>query len=222
VILPDTFQALWILLLAFLPGALYVWAFEREAGGWGLGVTDRVLRFVGVSAVFHALAAPLSYLAYQHYVRTGSLAQGRPLPLWLWLVPVVYVAVPTIAGSVTGSATADGKRWIRYVAGRSPAPRAWDHLFSAHDLTGWVRLRLKDGDWIVGAYAQSDNRRLRSYASGYPAAQDLYLVETVECEPGTGAFVVDAEDKPIPRGMGVLVRWEEVMYLEFIDSRPGG
>ena len=107
----DTFQALWILLLAFLPGALYVWAFEREAGGWGLGVTDRVLRFVGVSAVFHA---------------------------------------------------------------------------------------------------------------GYPGAQDLYLVETVECEPGTGAFVVDSNDRPIPRGMGVLVRWDEVMYLEFIDSRPGG
>jgi hypothetical protein len=70
--LVDTFQALWILLLAFLPGAPYVWAFEREAGGWGLGVTDRLLRFVGVSAVFHALAAPLTYIAYQHYVLTGT------------------------------------------------------------------------------------------------------------------------------------------------------
>ena len=218
----DTFQALWILLLAFLPGALYVWAFEREAGGWGLGVTDRLLRFVGVSAVFHALAAPLTYIAYQHYVLTGRLAHGKALPLWLWLVPLVYVAVPAVAGSITGSATADGKRWIRYVAGRSPAPRAWDHLFSAHDLTGWVRLKMKDNNWIVGAYAQSDNGRLRSYAAGYPSAQDLYLVETVECEPTTGAFVVDANDKPIPRGMGVLVRWDEVMYLEFIDSRPSG
>jgi uncharacterized protein DUF6338 len=220
--LVDTFQALWILLLAFLPGALYVWAFEREAGGWGLGVTDRLLRFVGASAVFHALAAPLTYIAFQHYVVTGRLAHGRALPLWLWLVPLIYVAVPTVAGSVIGSATADGRRWTRYVAGRSPAPRAWDHLFSAHDLTGWVRLKMKDDAWIVGAYAQSDNRRLRSYAAGYPSAQDLYLVETVECEPATGAFVVDADDKPIPRGMGVLVRWDEVMYLEFIDSRPGG
>ena len=81
---------------------------------------------------------------------------------------------------------------------------------------------MKDNNWIVGAYAQSDNGRLRSYAAGYPSAQDLYLVETVECEPTTGAFVVDANDRPIPRGMGVLVRWDEVMYLEFIDSRPSG
>jgi hypothetical protein len=124
--------------------ALYVWAFEREAGGWGLGVTDRLLRFVGVSAVFHALAAPLTYIAYQHYVLTGRLAGGKALPLWLWLVPAVYVAAPAVAGSVTGSASADGKRWTRYIAGRSPAPRAGDHLFSAHDLTGWVRLKMKD------------------------------------------------------------------------------
>jgi hypothetical protein len=33
---------------------------------------------------------------------------------------------------------------------------------------------------------------------------------------------VDADGKPIPRGMGVLVRWEEVLYLEFIDSRLSG
>ena len=218
----ETFQALWILLLALLPGALYVWAFEREAGGWGLGVTDRLLRFVGVSAVFNALVAPLTYLAYQHYVVTGRFAHGEPLPLWLWLVPIGYVAIPTLTGALIGSATADGRRWTRYIGGRSPAPRAWDHLFSAHDLTGWVRLKMKDSTWIVGAYAQSDNRRLRSYAAGYPGAQDLYLVETVECESATGAFVVDADGKPIPRGMGVLVRWEEVLYLEFIDSRLSG
>jgi len=155
-------------------------------------------------------------------VITGRLAHGAALPLWLWLVPLIYVAVPALAGSVIGSATADGKWWTRYVAGRSPAPRAWVHQLYAHDHTGRVRLKMKDNAWIVGAYAQSDNGRLRSYAAGYPSPQDLYLVETVECEPATGAFVVDANDRPIPRGMGVLVRWDEVMYLEFIDSRPGG
>lgn len=215
----GTFQALGVLLLAFLPGALYVWAFEREAGGWGLGATDRLLRFVGFSAIFHVLVTPLTYIAYRDYVITGRLAQGRPLPLWLWLVPVLYVAVPVIAGSVVGAATAVGKRWTRFIAGRSPAPRAWDHLFSAHDLTGWVRLRLKNEEWIAGAYATGSNRRLRSYAAGYPDAQDLYLVETAECEPQTGRFVLDDDGQPRLRGVGVLIRWEEVMYLEFVDNR---
>jgi hypothetical protein len=215
----GTFQALGVLLLAFLPGALYVWAFEREAGGWGLGATDRLLRFVGFSAVFHVLVAPLTYIAYHDYVITGRLAQGKPLSLWLWLVPVLYVAAPLLAGSAVGAATAAGKRWTRFIAGRSPAPRAWDHLFSAHDLTGWVRLRLKNEEWIVGAYATSDNSRLRSYAAGYPDAQDLYLVDTAECEPQSGRFVLADDGQPRLRGAGVLIRWEEVMYLEFIDNR---
>jgi Family of unknown function (DUF6338) len=187
----STFQALGVLLLALLPGALYVWASEREAGGWGLlGVTDRILRFVGVSAIFHAFIAPLTYIAYRDYVLTGRLARGTPLPLWLWLVPVIYVVIPTSAGFVAGRATAAGKKWTRFIAGRSPAPRAWDHLFSAHDLSGWVRLRLKNDEWIVGAYAVSSNGQLRSYAAGYPDAQDLYLIETAECEPETGKFVL--------------------------------
>jgi Family of unknown function (DUF6338) len=220
-IVVETFQALGVLVLAFLPGALYMWAFEREAGGWGLGVTDRLLRFVGFSAVFHALAAPLTYIAYRDFIVSGRLAHGKALPLWLWLVPVVYVAIPTLAGTFTGVATAAGRNWTRFVAGRSPAPRAWDHLFSAHDLDGWVRVKLKEGGWLAGTFAKSPNGRLRSYAAGYPDAQDLYLAETHECDPQTGEFLVDDEDRPIPRGTGLLIRWEEAQYLEFIDTRPG-
>ena len=37
----GTFQALAVLLLALLPGALYVWAFEREAGGFGTQAEQR-------------------------------------------------------------------------------------------------------------------------------------------------------------------------------------
>jgi hypothetical protein len=216
--LVDTFQALGVLLLALLPGAIYVWAFEREAGGWGLGVTDRLLRFVGVSAVFHVVAAPITYILYQHYIVTGELTHGKPISFWLWLAVVVYVAVPAALGAYVGNATASGKGWTRFIVGRSPAPRAWDHLFSAHDLNGWVRLKLKNDEWVIGAYARSDNGRLRSYAAGYPNAQDLYLLDTAECETQTGKFILDG-GQPKLRGVGVLVRWEEVLYLEFIDSR---
>jgi hypothetical protein len=79
-----------------------------------------------------------------------------------------------------------------------------------------MRLKLKTGEWIVGAYAKSDNSRLRSYAAGYPHDQDIYLVETVECDPMTGKFILDGQN-PRLRGMGVLVRWDEVLYLEFMD-----
>ncbi len=35
--------------LALVPGALYVWGFERVVGNWGVRLSDRLLRFVGVS-----------------------------------------------------------------------------------------------------------------------------------------------------------------------------
>lgn len=212
----GTFQALGVFLLAFLPGALYTWAFERETGGWGLGFTDRLLRFVGVSALFHTLVLPVTYLCFKDFVVTGRLAHGSDIPFWLWPAALGYVAVPIAAGAATGSATAAGKPWTRYLTGRSPAPRAWDHLFSRRDLSGWIRLKLKNGDWIVGAYARSANGRIRSYAAGYPDPQDLYLVETAECEPDTGKFILGSDNRPKLRGVGVLIRWEEVLYLEFI------
>ena len=52
--MPDTFQAIAVLAVALLPGALHVWAFERQAGRWGIGLSDRLLRFVGGSVLFHA------------------------------------------------------------------------------------------------------------------------------------------------------------------------
>jgi hypothetical protein len=74
--MPETFQALMVLVVALLPGALYVWAFERFAGAWGVRFSDRVLRFVEVSAVLHAVAAPLSYWLWAAYIRSGRLVEG--------------------------------------------------------------------------------------------------------------------------------------------------
>jgi hypothetical protein len=59
--MPETFQSLAVLVLALLPGSLYVWAFERQAGAWGIRLADRLFRFVGFSAVLHALIAPITY-----------------------------------------------------------------------------------------------------------------------------------------------------------------
>ena len=59
--MPTSFQAAAVLAIELLPGAMYIWSFERQAGRWGIGLSDRVLRFVGASAIFHAFFAPASY-----------------------------------------------------------------------------------------------------------------------------------------------------------------
>ena len=72
--MPDTFQAVAVAVVALLPGALYVWAFERQAGRWGIGLSDRLLRFVGGSALFHAAAAPLTYWIWADRYRGSGRA----------------------------------------------------------------------------------------------------------------------------------------------------
>ena len=211
----ETFEAIAVAVVALLPGALYVWGFERQVGNWGIGLSDRLFRFFGTSALFHVLIAPITYWLWSTYVRSGRVGEGRPLPLWLWLIVLAYVAVPFLGGTRVGLATRNGEGWARIFTGPDPAPRAWDHFFASRP-DGWVRLRLKSGVWIAGAYAPSDGG-IGSYAAGYPETQDLFLAETVEIDRDTGEFEV-VSGRPVFRGTSLLIRWDEVEFLEFSDG----
>ena len=211
--MPDTFQAIAVLAVALLPGALNVWAFERQAGRWRIGLSDRLLRFVGGSAIFHAAAAPLTYWVWTD--RAPNARTSAPLPWWLWPLVLAYVGVPMLLGTVVGRGVRAEKHWTAWFTGPDPAPRSWDHLFG-QKADGWVRLHMKSGGWLGGAFADANGRR--SYAAGCPEPQDLYLAAAVELDQETGEFVVDDDGNvPLLEG-GLLVRWEEVEHLEFIDA----
>jgi hypothetical protein len=209
----DTFQAIAVFVLALVPGSLYFWAFERQTGRWGVGLSDRVLRFVGASALFHVAFAPASYWLWAN--EWPKARDGEPLSLWLWALALLYAALPLVAGSAVGFGTHRNKPWARLFAGPHPAPRAWDFLFECKD-EGWVLLRLKSGVWVGGAYGRVGGTA--SYNAVYPESQDLFLAAAAEVDAETGEFMVD-EDGDIPlRPGGLLVRWDEVEYLEFIDA----
>ena len=200
--------------VAVLPGALYTWAFERLVGRWGVGLADRAMRFIGASAVFHALAAPGSYWVWSELVRDGRAANGEPLPLQAWAVPLLFVGVPIALGTAAAWGHRAGKGWARVFTGSDPAPRAWDYLFQGHP-DGWIRCRMKSGVWVAGAFADYNGRR--SYVGGYPEPADLYLAVGVDVDAETGEFLV-VDGRPALRESGLLLRWEEVEYLEFIDA----
>ncbi|WP_043503688.1 DUF6338 family protein [Georgenia sp. SUBG003] len=212
--MPTSFQAAAVLVLALVPGALYIWSFERQAGRWGIGLSDRIFRFVGASAIIHALLAPATYWFWS--TQWPRLRQQDDPSWWLWALAMGYVALPLLAGSWIGCATRTGSGWALFFTGPDPAPRAWDHLFQGKR-DGWVRLRLKSGTWVGGAYATSETG-LRSYTAGYPEEQDLFLATTVEVDPGTGEFLFDESGNVRLQDGGLLVRWEEVEYLQFIDA----
>jgi hypothetical protein len=211
--MPTTFAALSVAVLAILPGALYSWSLERLTGRWGIGLADRTLRFIGISAIFHAVSAPVTYWLWANW---WPMAQaGASLPLWLWLIVVAFIGLPLLAGYLSGEGVRRQRRWARLLLGPDPAPRAWDAVFRPGS-SGWIRLRLKSGRWLGGAFAQNGDRR--SYAAGYGDVQDLFLSLTVAVDPNTGEFCLDSQGSVVVHQGGILIRWDEVEYLSFTDA----
>jgi hypothetical protein len=222
---PDTFEALAVTLLAILPGALYTWASERETGAWGIKLSDRVLRFVGVSAIFLAFyAVPLRWI-WNHYLHIATatsngktvfvnqVANGGDLPRGWWLIPILYVVVPFLLGTLVGRIVAQRRtypRAARILAGANPAPTAWDDFFSRRP-GAFLRVRLtKDagGDWMGGRFGKE------SYASGYgeePA--DLYLEQVLRLT-SDGEFQKDSQGRVVRTGFGALLRRDNIDIIE--------
>lgn len=210
----QTLENALIVALIALPGAAYTWGFEQTVGGWGAGLADRTLRFVGGSVVFGVLTAPLIYWFYVQ-VRSGRLGHGQ---FWwpAWPLLAGYLIVPFAAGRITGHAVQSGRRWPRVMVGSAPAPRAWDHVFLA-GRSAYVRIRLKDATagtdgWVLGIF--SPHPELGAYASGPPNDPDLYLSDTAVAVPGTGEFMRDANGTPFLKGSGLLIRYDEILYVE--------
>ncbi len=205
-------ESLLILAITVFPGAMFVWALERRVGKWEFGLSDRALRFVVFSAMLHAPAFPFTAWLVTTYV-TGE----RPAPWGIaWGTLVLYTFVPAVLGGIVGRGARSRSWWSELFTGRDPAPQAWDDLFQLRRHTGWIRLKLKSGAWIGGAWVEDDERGLRSYAAGFPHPSDLYLAETMDIDPDDGSFVLYDHGEPVRRNAGVLVRWDEAEYLEFV------
>ncbi len=220
--MPTTLQAVLAIVLIVLPGAIYLWGFEREAGKWAIGISDTVLRFVAASAIFQAIAFGPLYLLYERYAhhevsRLGRVTFENPLadghvPWWLALVPLAYVGLPAAIGTVVGRSVRSDKpfaqRFARVMVGSDPAPRAWDDLFAGRP-SGTVRARLKgDRSWVGGFFGDD------SYAAGYPETpQDLLLEESYKMTED-GSFA-ENDGEFVALGSRLLVRFEEIDVLEF-------
>ncbi|MDE0437989.1 MAG: DUF6338 family protein [bacterium] len=201
-----------LVLIGLLPGALFVWTFERWAGRFGIGLRDRALRFIGVSAVILSIVAGPLYWVYMNY--WDAFINRQVLPWWFWGFPILYTVVPVAAGSALGFGWKKNWVWARVLIGRDRAPRAWDHLFQDCPVGG-IRLKMKSGTWLGGVYAEASDGG-RPFASGYPEPQELYLPRVVALNPSTGGMLTDDNDEPLVLDMGILVRWDEIEFLEFI------
>lgn len=184
---PTSLIALAIVVVAVLPGSMYTWAFERQVTAYGATLADRVLRFIALSVIFHLALGPFEYWLFRSAFAGEEFGGGQFAIAWIAVL--VLVAVPAAAGAIIGGLYAsrsdrDGWSWIRrhlsasgedkalgLLLGRTPAPRAWDNLFSER-LNLYFRIETVDGTAVAGLFAD------KSYAGGYPNDADLYLEQS--------------------------------------------
>lgn len=205
-------------MFAILPGALATWGFEREAGAWGAGLADRVLRFLGWSAVLHAVAAPVTFLLWRECVRdppgqtTSPLIEGK-IPFWAWPVFLGYLVLPLLGGTVVGRASRHQRSWAKALVGEYPVPTAWEHVIRERP-SGIIRIRLKSKVYAGGLFQALDNGET-AYAAGYSSTPlDIWLVRVVVVDADTGQFILRPDGSPQVLDSGMLVRYEEIETLE--------
>jgi hypothetical protein len=206
-----TFEALGVVAVALLPGAVYTWSFERIAGRWGVALSDRLYRFIGLSAFYQALIAPITWKIWLDYLKHGA-SKGDELPIWLWPAGIGYLAIPAVVGFLLAKGFRSGNVAAKAFVGATAAPTAWDAVFSG-EIPAYVLMRLKSGRWVGGEYADG------SHVAGYPEPADIYLARELAVSQEQGDFELDELGAPRPLGgFGLLVRWSEIEYLEIAGN----
>ena len=112
---------------------------------------------------------------------------------WLWPLAIAYVLVPAGLGTWIAHAFNANQEWAVRIVRPTSAPTAWDALFSGNPVGTDVLMKLKSE----------------------PA--DIYLITELKVDQETGDFARDANGDELPVGSGLLVRWDEVEYLEVSD-----
>lgn len=171
---PSSTIALAVLIVGVLPGSMYTWAFERQAGAYGSTLADRALRFVAISVILHLALGWGEYWLFREAFSNDRFWAGEFAAAWGAVC--LLVAIPAVFGGWVGSAYANRatskvpKVILRLLIGPTPAPSAWDNIFSERPAVH-LRIETVGGETLAGVFAD------KSYAGGFPHQSDLYLEE---------------------------------------------
>jgi len=195
-------ETLFLTLAFIVPG--FIWHYVQSAFMPRKTETTQLLllQFLTFSCFNYAL---WSWLIYMSLVT--EYASKHPATVsFMWVV--IILASPVMMGILTG--------WLRQkqvvrnilskmgLASLHPIPTAWDYKFHNTRSYVWIQIALKDGGKIAGLYGSE------SFSSSSPNERDLYIQKAVRIENGKW--------KKIDRSDGVLVKGDQIKYIEFIKD----
>lgn len=214
--MPTSLEALIIAGVFVVPGLLFERGIEIKVAYWRTGIVERILRFLMWSLAIQIVVAPISYPIWKLSANTpvASMPVWHGLVAWLWLIAVSASSYGF--GLLVGNATTAGRKWSTWIIGREAAPTAWDHLWHL-GTPGFVRVRLKSGRYLAGWWCGEG----QAFASSHPQNEaDIFLPYQISVNSTTGEFVMDERNAPKLKNWGLLLRWEEIEALEFLEAWP--
>ena len=199
----DGTESLFLILAFVIPG--FIWNCIHSV--FNPRKTERtqllLLRFLTFSCINYGLWSWLLYLVFvSEFFEKSDLFTGIA---WVTIILVSPVGL----GFTTGLLSQ--KELFRRVFTRMGLssihgiPTAWDYKFSKTRKSVWVQVTLKDGKKISGLYG------CQSFASSVAEERDLYLQQAVRVSK-------DGDWERLKRTDGVLIKGNEIKYIEFIRT----
>ncbi len=197
--MPTTFSAVLVIVAFLIPGfvasKILSMAYSRSAISEG----QTILEAITLSCLNYALVSWLLAWAWiQHWYE-------QPLLLVAVVFCVLFVTPVAIALILLKLFDTDWGLRLRLAFGMAhPVLKAWDRFFRKGQ-NCWVIATLKGGRVFAGYFGEN------SYASSFPADEDIYLEKL--CQTSNGKIVEVAK-----LSTGGIIQMKNVETLEFFKS----
>lgn len=200
--MPNTASAILLIVVFLMPGFIYNRFLAFAYPDAEASETRAVLTAITFSFFNYAVLSPLLILFWKKtlYQNLGFLAGASFFVLFLSPILMAWLVVRAVESSWARS-------WRRALGLMHPMPKAWDYFFHL-GRPCWVVAILKNGRTFAGYYGGN------SFASSFPAEEDLYLEALCTLTP-EGRIVGVAQGS-----VGGIIRTESVDTLEFFESDP--
>lgn len=154
------------------------------------------------AVVYSAFFACIGLLGYRILLNCNILAD-YPLIFYVWIIFSMFIFPIGTPFLIKWIMTF---QWIckRFI---HPVAKPWDYVF-IQKKSYWIIVHLKDGRQIGGFYGEN------SFASSYPAKEQLYLEEVWKIDNGN--FV-----ESIGRTGGIILTGDEMVAVELFELEEG-
>lgn len=193
----DIFETNKILLFVifFIPGFISIKIWHLLNPSHRIEATTYILEAISYSCINYAISFPL-LIVLNKGIKSGILWYHYGIiSLVLFIFPIIW---PFIYLRITSSKKMQGI--IIH-----PIPKAWDYFFKRGEIC-FMLIHLKSGDLLGGYYGSE------SFASSYPAEEDLYLQQVLEVDEN-GCF-----GDPIEDSKGLLINYHNIDYIELFNA----